>query len=183
MEQLDAPKPDSHSLLVEGTYKSIREINGRVVVGFCHTPDRIFDFSPRQWNFLHRINHGDSFEDACTKAEISAASAHRFLKSREYQDFARAAHDIDDVVRGFPAIRVLYETIRQFKGEIKLDDNQNKALDRLERILLPKKQGAGINAETVNVQVNNFPNLPADVVEKLKALGDARADSIQTNAA
>jgi len=182
MEQLEGPKADAHSLLVEGTYQTIREINGRVVVGFCHTPNRIFDFSPKQWTFLHWINHGDTFETACKKANIQARTALRFLKSREYKEFAASAQDIDDVVRGFPAIRVLYETIRQFKGEIKLDENQNKALDRLERILMPKKHdGGGITAGTVNVQVNNFPNLPPDVVERLKALGDARAS--ETNAA
>lgn len=169
------------SLLVDGTYRSVREINGQVVVGFCHTPDRIFEFSPKHWTLLFHLSHEPTFELACEKTPINPKSAMRFLKSREYAAFAKASRDIDDVVRGFPAIRVLYETIRQFKGEIKLDDSQNKALDRLERILMPKHKDGGINAGTVNVQVNNFPNLPPDVVEKLKALGDARA--IQTSAA
>jgi hypothetical protein len=175
MDELKAPDVDLRSQWVETTYRSIREINGRVVVAFCHTPDRVFDFSPKQWTLLHHLSSAPSLEIACEKADMKLATAQKFLRSREYRDFASAAFEIESVVRGFPAIRVLYETIRQFKGEIKLDDNQNKALDRLERLLMPKKQDGGINAGTVNVQVNNFPNLPPDMVEKLKALGDARA--------
>lgn len=180
MEQITGPD-DLLTQWVDNTYKTVQQIDGRYVVAFCHTPDRIYDFSAKQWTLLYHLSRTQTLEEACTAADLSINSAQRFLRSREYIEFSTAAREIEAVVRGFPAIRVLYETIRQFKGEIKLDDNQNKALDRLERLLMPKSRSSEATG-SVNIQVNNYPTLPPDVVEKLKALGDERA-TINTTAA
>ena len=181
MDQLEGPEQDLLSQWVDTTYRTVQKVNGRYVVAFCHTPDRIFEFLPKQWALLYHLSRTTTVEEACQKADYSLKSARKFLNSRDYQAFALAAQEIEAVVQGFPAIRVLYETIRQFKGEIKLDESQNKALDRLERLLMPKKRSGDMTG-SVNIQVNNFPTLPADVVEKLKALGDERA-TINTTAA
>ena len=181
MEEVAAPTQDLLTQWVEKAYGAVRIIDGRTYVAPLHTPNRIFELTHKQQSLLFHLSKVDSLEKAAEKAGMSLKTARAFIRSREYQDLQNEAMNIIGVVTGFTPIRVLYETIRQFKGEIVLTESQNKALDRLERILMPKKQDGSINAGTVNVQVNNFPNLPADVVEQLKALGDARA--IETNAA
>lgn len=180
MEQLQhSPEPGVLAQWVDTTYRTVQNIDGRALVAFCHTPNRIFEFSAKQWTLLYHLSSCTTLKEACEKTGITVPSAQRFLRTKEYKEFVETAMEIEAVVRGFPAIRVLYETIRQFKGEIKLDESQNKALDRLERILMPKKHESSTN-NNLNIQVNNFPTLPADVVEKLKALGDARATETAT---
>lgn len=181
MDETAAPTTDLLTQWIEKAYGAVRIIDGRTYVAPLHTPNRIFELTHKQQSLLYHLSKENDLEKASEKAGISVNTARAFIRSRDYADLQTEAMNVIGVVTGFTPIRVLYETIRQFKGEIQLTDSQNKALDRLERILIPKKQDAGISAGTLNVQVNNFPNLPPDMVEKLKALGDARA--IEENAA
>ncbi len=135
---------------------------------------RPYQFHIRQLRFLHFLAQTNDLEKACLETPCSTSFARKFLKSKEYIEFAAEAINDQAIQDGWTARRVVVEVDRIFQGEKRISDMQMDALKMMKDLVVPKKHEVTGNAGGVTVNLN-FPVMPAHVQERLKALADEAA--------
>ncbi len=142
---------------------------------------RPYEFHVKQLRFLHFLAQSNDFNKACEEAQCSPSYARKFLKSQDYQDFARETIADQAIQDGWNQRRVMVEIDRIYRGERVVTDTQLDALKMMKEIVVPKKHELTGNAGGMTLNLN-FPVLPAHVQTRLKALADEAA-TIQTDVA
>lgn len=172
-EQIEGPDAEIVNRL-NTAYRKVMTVGPTVFVPPIYSAHRRpFQFHVKQLRLLHHLTELNDLDAACEKAGVSKAFAKKFLKSPDYLEFAAEAVMDQAIHDGWTAKRIVVELDRIYRGEHRIGDTQMDALKMLRDIVVPKKiDGASLGGVTVNL---NFPVLPQNVQDRLKALADEAA--------
>jgi hypothetical protein len=176
VEQLESADSDIVNKL-NTAYRKVLVVGKDVFVPAVYSDrGRPFQFTLRELRFLNALwKTNNQLLKACEEAGVTERFARKFLKSRDYREFAVDIVNDEATANGWTQRRVVLEIDRIYSGQMQPSEEQLEALKMMKDIIVPKQRaGSGEGASGVTVNLN-FPALPVDVQTKLKEIADQAA--------
>lgn len=174
MDQLDGVDSEIVNRL-NTAYRKVLVVGKTIYVPPIYSARRgPYQFHAKQLRFLYHLTQVNDFPKACELTPCTTTYATRFLKSKDYREFAAEAINDQAIQDGWTPRRLVVEIDRIYQGEKTISGDQMDALRMMKDIVVPRARENTGNPGTVTVNLN-FPVLSQEALTKLKEIGDREA--------